>query len=50
MTIIKNTLMILGLVISGTTFLIIGAGILTMFALALASPLILIVYLILQAL
>ena len=50
MTIFKNTLMALGLVISGTAFLIIGAGILTMFVLALASPLILIVYLILRAL
>ena len=50
MKIIKNILTLLGLVIGGTALIVIGLGLLAMLALALASPLILIVYLILQAL
>jgi len=50
MTIIKIIILILGWIVGVTALLIIGAGLLTMFVLALASPIILIVYLISQAL
>jgi hypothetical protein len=50
MKIIKDIILTLGLIVGGTALLIIGAGLLTMFVLALASPIILIVYLILQTL
>ena len=50
MNILKNIFLISGLVIVGTALLVTGAILVAMFALALASPLILIIYLIIQAL